>query len=122
MSLQPSALSGVEHAPPDLLSTRPDCAAHHPGTVDEPPSVSVYSLHMRARACADSPLLTPRRSRARASTPALHAPRLVGRVVRCIVQHEQALRLSIASPRTYIPTLRLALRAPPRCTPAPERT
>ncbi|KAJ7818833.1 hypothetical protein B0H14DRAFT_2838070, partial [Mycena olivaceomarginata] len=46
-------------------------------------------------------LLTLRRSRARTSTPALLAPRVVVRGVDCIVQHEQALRLRIAPPRAY---------------------
>ncbi|KAJ7323602.1 hypothetical protein DFH08DRAFT_969149 [Mycena albidolilacea] len=69
------------------------------------------SLHMRARACADS------RVRASAAHTALLAPRVVVRVVHCIVQHEQALRLRIAPLRAYTPTPRLAFRAPPRCPP-----
>ncbi|KAJ7693115.1 hypothetical protein B0H14DRAFT_3905950 [Mycena olivaceomarginata] len=104
------------------LSTRPDCAAHHPGTVDEVPSLSVCVFFAAAR-CACEPgralshtfvraLLTPRRTRARASTPALLAPCVVVRVVSCIVQHEQALRLRIAPPRAYTPTLCLTLCAP----------
>ncbi|KAJ7833005.1 hypothetical protein B0H14DRAFT_3711446 [Mycena olivaceomarginata] len=84
MSLQPSALSGVEHAPADLFEHTTDCAAHHPGTVDEPPSclriLCGGSLHMRARACADSHRCSHRAvSRAQASTPALLAPGVVDR-------------------------------------------
>ncbi|KAJ7839852.1 hypothetical protein B0H14DRAFT_3869629 [Mycena olivaceomarginata] len=93
MSLQPSALSGVKHAPADLFehTTRLRCSP--PGTVD---LCALPSRHTdTAIACADSLV---RASAAHtvpfpsaASTPALLAPRVTVRVVHCIVQHEQAL-------------------------------
>ncbi|KAJ7832999.1 hypothetical protein B0H14DRAFT_3871739 [Mycena olivaceomarginata] len=99
MSLQPSALGGVDHAPQTYLSIRlrlrlgarfsqHACAAHHPGTVDERGRALT---HVRASAAHTTPFPSA------ASTPALLAPRVTVRVVHCIVQHEQAL--ASGSPR-----------------------
>ncbi|KAJ7818858.1 hypothetical protein B0H14DRAFT_3738528 [Mycena olivaceomarginata] len=67
----------------------------------------------RTKAIATGPIiLHSSRSTTPPQTPALLAPRVVVRVVHCIVQHEQALRLGIAPLRAYTPTLCLALCAP----------
>ncbi|KAJ7787551.1 hypothetical protein B0H14DRAFT_3505348 [Mycena olivaceomarginata] len=110
MSLQPSALSGVEHAPADLFehTTRLRCSP--------PRNSGRASLSLRLDVHGDAylafsfvlALLTPRRSRAQASTPTLLAP--------CVVVR------SSPPDRTAAPTLYLALRAPPRCSPDPSMT
>jgi hypothetical protein len=117
LSLQPSVLGGVEHVPADLFEhTTPTAtgSAYQSACVCCGDAYLAFSFVLA--------LLTPRRSRVRASTPALLAPRVVVRVVHCAVQHEQALRLRIAPPRAYTHTLHLALRAPPRRTPDPPMT
>ncbi|KAJ7302548.1 hypothetical protein DFH08DRAFT_73131 [Mycena albidolilacea] len=96
LSLQPSAPSGVEYAPANLFEhTTPTAtgSAYQSACVRCGDAYLAFSFVLA--------LLTPRRSQAQASTPALPAPCVVVRVVSCIVQHEQALRLRIAPPRAY---------------------
>ncbi|KAJ7858861.1 hypothetical protein B0H14DRAFT_3447077 [Mycena olivaceomarginata] len=120
LSLQPSALSGVKDASADLFehptptatgsAYQSACVRCSPRWTSLPQCLRILcggSLHMRARAAAHTVLL---------------ATRVVVRVVHCIVQHEQALRLRIAPLRAYTsPCFPLSTSLPAHDAPVPAR-